>query len=629
MSAIDIEMDGQAPAPRAPPSITRRAMDGLDACLTAMAVVCLCGIAIVTLAGVVARYVFNNSFTWTAETGQWLFIYLIFLGVPLAHRMRMHIAVGVIDRILPASMKRAQKVLVDTLVAYTTIALMFGARDVIGLIGGTSTALGIPSWLQYAGIPVSCALGLAYIAMRDLDAPRGRWTGLSGVLIGALLYVALDVHAWIGLPQGHAVGVMAFTFALALLMGVPVAFSMLLAVFFADLSAQTLPAPAVVQNVVRGSGQFLLLAIPLFLLAGSLMNMGGLTQRLIDFAYSLVRHLRGGMGQVTVVSATLYAGISGSSNADAALSAKMLHPAMVRDGYKPAFSAAICAAAALLPNIIPPSIGMLIIAAATGLSVGHLFVAGIVPGLVIAAFLMTAVWLVARRHGYGASVARASWGERWRAGRAAIPVMLLALFIIGSLRFGIATPTETGAIAVAYAFLLGVFVYRSYTMKTLYEALSGTAVDSALIGLLIGAALPFGFILTTERVPQEVLAFASQWLGEKWTVLLFINLVMLVAGMFLDIGAAILILAPLFLPLVVSVGVDPIHFALIVICNLMIGGLSPPVGILAFIVATVARLEVTDVFRALWPLIMALLCALALITYVPAVSLGLLWLTGQ
>lgn len=614
--------------PSASRTFARRLMDRLDASLTALAVICLCGIAMVTLAGVVARYVFNNSFTWTGETGQWLFIYLIFLGIPLAHRMRMHISVGAIERIMPASLRQAHQVLINGLVAYTTIAIMFGAKDVIALIGGTSTALGIPSWLQYAGIPVSCVFGLVYIALRDLDRERGRWVGVAGVVLGILLYMALDVHAWISLPQGHAVAAMVLCFAVALALGVPVAFSMLLAVFVADLSAATLPAPAVVQNVVRGSGQFLLLAIPLFLLAGSLMNVGGLTQRLIDFSYSLVRHLRGGMGQVTVVSATLYAGISGSSNADAALGAKMLHPAMVRDGYKPAFSAAVCAASALLPNIIPPSVGMLILAAATGLSVGHLFLAGILPGLVIAAALMVTVWLVARRNNYGAGVARASWGERARAAKAAVPVMMLALFIIVSLRMGIATPTETGAIAVAYAFGLGVIVYRNYSMKALYEVLSSTAVDSALIGLLIGAALPFGFILTTEGVPQAILALASSWGGDKWTVLLFVNVVLLMAGMFLDIGAAILILAPLFLPLMTSLGVDPIHFGLIVICNLMIGGLSPPVGILAYIVATVAKLEVTDVFRASWPLMIALLCALAVVTYVPAVSLGLLWLTG-
>jgi len=629
MSIVELDNDTPSNVRKAARTAPRRLLDALDFCLSGLGVFCLVGIAIVTMAGVISRYMFNNSFTWTAETGQWLFVYLIFLGVPLAHRSRMHIAIGAIDRIMPVSLKQAHQVLIDGLVSYTTIALMFGAKEVIGLIGGTSTALGLPSWLQYAGIPLSCGVGLVYIALRDLDAKEGHWLGAAGVLLGAVLYVAFDVTGLIKLPQGHVILTMTLSFAVALIIGVPVAFAMLLSVFMANVSVDILPAPAVVQNVVRGSGQFLMLAIPLFLLAGSLMNVGGLTQRLIDFSYSLVRHLRGGMGQVTIVSATLYAGISGSSNADAALAAKMLHPAMVRDGYKPAFSAAICAAAAVLPNLIPPSIAALIVAAATGISVGQLFMAGIGPGLLVAAFLMLAVWWVARRHGYGASAPRATWGDRGRAGIAAVPVMILALFIIGSLRFGIATPTETGAIAVTYAMFLGVVIYRTFALKPLYKILAATAVDSALIGLLIGAALPFGFVLTTERVPQEILAFATQWMGEKWSVLLFISLVMLMAGMFLDIGAAILILAPLFLPLVLSVGVDPVHFGLIVICNLMIGGLSPPVGILAYIVATVARLEVTDVFNALWPLTFALIAALALITYVPAISLGLLWLTGR
>ncbi len=610
-------------------TLPRRVLDGLDVGLSALGVVCLSGIAVVTLLGVISRYVFNASFTWTAEAGQWLFIYLIFLGVPLAHRLRMHIAIGAIDQVLPASVKQAHQVLVDGLVAYTTICLMMGAKEVIGLIGGTSTALALPSWLQYAGIPASCVIGLIYIALRDLDAPAGRWLGVAGVVTGALLYLVFDVTGWLQLLQGHPLLTLTVGFAAALLLGVPVAFSMLLAVFLANLSADLLPAPAIVQNVVRGAGQFLMLAIPLFLLAGALMNVGGLTQRLIDFAYALVRHLRGGMGQVTIVSATLYAGISGSSNADAALAAKMLHPAMVRDGYRPAFSAAICAAAAVLPNIIPPSIGMLIVAAATGISVGQMFMAGIGPGLLFAAALMLAVWFIAKRHGYGASAPRASWRARGRAGVAAIPVFILALFIIGSLRFGIATPTETGAIAVGYALLLGAVIYRTFTWSQLWKILAATAVDAALIGLLIGAALPFGFVLTTERVPQELLAFGTQWMDSRWSVLLFINLVMLVAGMFLDIGAAILILAPLFLPLVLHVGVEPVHFGLIVICNLMIGGLTPPVGILAYIVATVTKLQVTSVFNALWPLTFALVAALVLITYVPAISLGLLWLTGR
>ena len=200
--------------------------------------------------------------------------------------------------------------------------------------------MALPAWLQYAGIPASCALGLVYIALRDLDRDNDRWLGAMGVALGFAAYAAFDHFRVLALPEIEPVWAMAATFLVCLALGVPVAFSMLLAVFVANLSVDLLPTPAIVQNVVRGSGQFLLLAIPLFLLAGALMNVGGLTTRLIDFAHTLVRHFRGGLAQVTVVSATLYGGISGSSNADAALNAKMLHPAMLKDGYKPGFSAA-------------------------------------------------------------------------------------------------------------------------------------------------------------------------------------------------------------------------------------------------------------------------------------------------
>jgi tripartite ATP-independent transporter DctM subunit len=616
----------ETPQRRGPRTVPTVLLDAIDAIVGTLAVFCLVAIAATTLSGVVSRYVFSASLTWTAEAGQWLFIYLIFLGVPLAHRGRLHIAIVGIDRLLSPALKRMHQLLVDAAVAYATIVLMFGANELIGLIGGRSTALALPAWLQYAGIPASCAAGLIYIALRDLDRDDDRFLGAFGVALAALVYWALDVARLVQLPELDPVWTMAGVFVAGLALGVPVAFSMLLAVFFANLSVDILPTPAIVQNVVRGSGQFLLLAIPLFLLAGALMNVGGLTQRLIDFAHTLVRHLRAGMAQVTVVSATLYGGISGSSNADAALNAKMLHPAMLRDGYKPGFSAAACAASAVLPNIIPPSVGMLIIGAATGISVGQMFVAGIVPGLLYAAALMLAVAYVARRDGYKPSQARASWGERGRAAKAAIPVMLLAVFIVASLRFGVATPTETGAIAVAYSFVVGALWMRSYTLKGLWAILSQTAVDSAMIGLLIGAAVPFGFVLTTEHVPQAIVAFGTAWLTEGWVVLLFLNFVLLVAGMVLDIGASILILAPLFLPLVEKFDIEPVQFGLIVICNLMIGGLTPPVGILAYIVSTVTRLPVIEVFSALGPFLVALLAALALITYVPVLSMGLLWL---
>ncbi len=599
-----------------------RLLDALDAILGAATVFCLVAIAATTLAGVISRYIFAASLTWTGEAGQWLFIYLIFLGVPLAHRGRLHIAIGGFEKLLPPRARKIHQVLIDASVAYTTIVLMTGAQELLDLIGGKSTALALPAWLQYAGIPASCVAGLIYIALRD----EGRALGAIGVALGAAFYFAADVAGWIALPQAAPLTWLIVVFLGGMALGMPIAFAMLLSVFLADLSVGVLPPAAIAQNVVRGSGQFLLLAIPLFLLAGALMDVGGLAKRLIDFAHTLVRHMRAGLAQVTVVAATLYGGVSGSSNANAALNARLMYPAMVKDGYKPSFAAAVCAAASMTDNIIPPSIGMLIVGAATGISVGQMFVAGIVPGLLFAGVLMLTVWAVAHARDYKSNAPRASWAERGQAMAAAIPVILLAVFIVATLRLGIATPTETGAMAVAFAFVAGLWLNRGLSPAELWRSLRQTALDSAMIGLLIGAATPFGFVLTTEHVPQAIVEFGETWLVQKWVMLLFLNGVLLVAGMVMDIGAAMLIFAPLFLPLVERFGVEPVHFALIVICNLMIGGLKPPFGILAFIVATITRLPVMSVFVALIPFLIALLAALLLVTYIPAITMGLLWL---
>jgi len=600
-----------------------RLLDALDAILGAAAVFCLVAIAATTLAGVISRYIFAASLTWTGEAGQWLFIYLIFLGVPLAHRGRLHIAIGGFEKLLPPRARELHQILIDAAVAYTTIVLMTGAQELLDLIGGKSTALALPAWLQYAGIPASCFAGLIYIALRDLDRADGKYLGAIGVLLGAAFYVAAD---FIAPPPIAPLTMLILVFLGGMALGMPIAFAMLLSVFLADLSAGVLPPAAIAQNVVRGSGQFLLLAIPLFLLAGALMDVGGLAKRLIDFAHTLVRHMRAGLAQVTIVAATLYGGVSGSSNANAALNARLMYPAMVKDGYKPPFAAAVCAAASMTDNIIPPSIGMLIVGAATGISVGQMFVAGIVPGLLFAGALMLTVWAVARSRGYKSNAPRASWAERGHAMAAAIPVILLAIFIVATLRLGIATPTETGAMAVAFAFIAGLWLNRGLSPAELWRSLRQTALDSAMIGLLIGAATPFGFVLTTEHVPQTIVEFGETWLVQRWVMLLFLNGVLLVAGMVMDIGAAMLIFAPLFLPLVERFGVEPVHFALIVICNLMIGGLKPPFGILAFIVATITRLPVMSVFLALIPFLIALLAALLLVTYIPAITMGLLWL---
>ena len=241
----------------------------------------------------------------------------------------------------------------------------------------------------------------------------------------------------------------------------------------------------------------------------------------------------------------------------------------------------------------------------------------------MAAFLMALIYIVSLRRGYGADTPRASMGERGRAFVHAIPVLALAILIIGGIRLGVVTPTEAGVLAVVYAFLLGTFVYRSWDRSSLYEAVRTAAVDAALVGFLIGAASPFAFVLVTQQVPQSIADALPGVTDNLFVALLLANIILILFGMLLDIGAAILILTPLLMPTMVGLGVDPIHFGVVIVVNLMLGGLTPPVGMLAFITSSVSKTPVHAVFRQLLPFLTVLLTALALITYIPAISLGL------
>lgn len=600
-----------------------RVLRVLDAGIGALAVGSLLLLVAIVFVNVVGRYGFGQSFVGSLDAARWLFITIILLGVPLAHRMRTHLVITIFVDALPRPAQRIATFLADFIVAYSTVMLLAGGATLITVIGGTNVTLKLPQWFPYAAIPFSCFLGLVYLLLRGFDEGKEQFHGPLAIGCAVIVYLFFQ-DTLVGAITGfNPVAAMGLSFGLALMIGAPVSFAMLLSAFVANFAGEILPPAAVVQNLVNGSSKFLMLAIPFFILAGTLMNAGGLTQRLMDFAFSLVGHMRGGLAQVNVVSSGLYAGVSGSSYSDAALGTKLLVPQMIRRGYSAPFSCAVTAASATLPNIIPPSIALLILAAASNLSVGKLWVAGVVPGLLMAGLLMTLIYIVSLRRGYGADTQKASMRERGRAFVHSVPVLALALLIIGGIRLGIVTPTEAGVLAVVYAFLLGTFVYRSWDKRSLYEAVRSAAVDAALVGFLIGAASPFAFVLVSQQVPQTIADALPGVTDNLFVALLLANLIMILFGMLLDIGAAILILTPLLMPTMVALGVDPIHFGVVIVVNLMLGGLTPPVGMLAFITSSVSKTPVHAVFRQLLPFLAVLLIALALITYIPAISLGL------
>ena len=471
-------------------------------------------------------------------------------------------------------------------------------------------------------IPLSAALLLLYQLLDALQDARSRWSALAALATAVCIWLVIDVLDLTDIGSSSPTVLLAISFVLTLMLGVPVAYCMLFAAFVASDAGDLLPPAAVVHNMVVGSSKFVLLAIPLFIAAAQIMNAGGLTVRLISLARALVGHLRGGLAQVNVLTSVFFGFDSGSSTADASLLAKMTVPEMVRNGYPKPFCCAVIAASAVLPNVIPPSIAMLLFASIANVSVGKLFLAGILPGLLIAALLMVTVYVLARRHGYGHATARPPWHMVLPPLLQAIPALFLSVLIIGGIRFGVVTATEAGVVAVVYALAVGVFYYRDLKLGEVWKGLRESSVDSAMVGFMIGVAAPFAWVLISGRVPQQFLQFMLGYVSEGWAILLFLNVLMLIAGAFLDLTAIMLIVVPLSLPLVMQLGVDPVHFGIIVVVNLMLGGLTPPYGLLVFIPSAITRTPVQATFRAVMPLFLVLVFALALITYVPSISLA-------
>jgi tripartite ATP-independent transporter DctM subunit len=629
-----LSADGPS-APAVPSTHTVRAITRLLAWLDhgvkLVALLLLVEIVVTVFAGVIARYVFNASFSWTEELASWSFIWLIFTGIAAGHRGERHIAVGMVDGALSPRWQSRVGFLVDLIVAYTTVMLLFGGEELVRSIGGTSTALQWPNYVKYAIIPASCSVSLAYLFLGRVveRGPRSMLTSAAAIALAFGLYAFTSAAPGSPFPDASPSLIMGVAFGVALVIGVPIGFAMLFGVFLSTWGANLLPVAGVVHNMVGGASSFVLLAIPFFLSAGYLMNLGGLSTRIIDFASALVGHWRGGLAQANVLHSVMLGGICGSSGADAASTTKILVPEMIRRGYSPAFACAITAVGSILPSCFPPSIALLIYAAVAEVSVAQLFTAGILPGLLLAALMMVAVYFVSRTRDYEPGKRRASIADIARSGLRALPAFMLILLILGLLRFGVVTATEVGVVAVLWALVLGKFAYRSFTWREFFAEMAECAIDTALIGFLIAVSVPFAWVLIAEQVPQLLVEWTKQFVSQPWQLLLLINILMLIAGTFLEVVPIMLIMVPLFVPVMLAVGVDPIHLGIIIVINSVLGSLTPPVGILVFICASIAKVPANAVFRECNPFLVACGIGLIVITYVPALSLTLWKLIGH
>lgn len=611
--------DAVAGAPadgRAPLAGARRVLDIVLETLCVALLLCALGVAFLQ---VVLRYLFGAALPWPEEVANWSFGWAVMLGMALATGRGAHIAIDLLARALPPRLKAVHAGFVNVVIVAASAALLVHGVAYIGKVYQFSPALQWPMSWFFLAVPVGAALNIVFIAWPRAGERLGPC--LVSVAVGALAYLAIRY----GAPElftTRAIASVLVIIGLALIaLGVPIAFALVFAAFAAFSPANPLLLVTVPQNIGAALNSFTLLAIPFFIMAAAVMNAGGITPRLVELAGSLVGHLRGGLGQVNIVTNVMLAGISGSSTADASTVAKLLVPEMAKRGYDRAFGSALTAASSTIANLIPPGLGLIIYAALASVSVGALFVATIVPGLLVAAALMLTTYLISRRRGYGGDMARASGRARLRAALIAVPALILPVAIVGGVRFGAFTATEAGTVAFVYALLCGALLYRRLTGSSLLASLREGMFDTVVILTIIAAAAPFAWVLAFERVPQTIAATLSDLVASPLILLLAINGFLLVVGLFMEMIAALVILVPILVPIVEAAGVDPIHFGIVIVMNLVLGALTPPLGVLVFTTARVGEADVVATFRAILPFIAVLLLVLAMVTYIPALTL--------
>jgi tripartite ATP-independent transporter DctM subunit len=404
---------------------------------------------------------------------------------------------------------------------------------------------------------------------------------------------------------------------------VPVAFALALsAILYLTLDG-SFPLTIVVQRMAPGLDSYVLLAIPLFILAGNLLSRGGIATRIFDFAMTLVGHIRGSLALVNVVASMIFAGMSGVAQADAAGLGQIEVREMRRAGFSPAFAAAVSASSAIIGPIIPPSVIMVIYASLADVSVPDLFLAGILPGIVAGLAMMATIYFLAVTGRVVAPVRpRPSLAHLGRSFVRALPPLAAPVLLVGGILSGIATPTELGALTVLYAAVLG-FIYRDLTVEGLVRAVAETVITMGALVFIIAAAVPFGWIVAVNDVPGQLAGLLSELSSNKYVILAIINIALLIFGCVMDTSAILLIAVPVLMPIVLQLGIDPIHFGIVVVINLLIGTTTPPFGILLFIMMDIAKISLQQLVRAMVPFYVCLLLFLIVITYVPQLSLAL------
>lgn len=420
----------------------------------------------------------------------------------------------------------------------------------------------------------------------------------------------------------HAISPIIVLFVLFFL-NIPIGFALMgSALYYFIFLNDTMAMNMVIQRFTTSVESFPYLAVPFFIMVGSVMNYSGISYQLMNMAEVLAGHMKGGLAQVNCLLSAMMGGISGSANADAAMQSKILVPEMKKKGFSAPFSAAVTAASSAVSPVIPPGTNLILYALIANVSVGEMFLAGYTPGILMTVAMMITVYIISTKRGYKPSrEKRATAKEIMNQTIKSIWALAIPFGIILGMRFGMFTPTEAGGIAVLFCFVVGFFVYKELKLKHIPLILMETVRSTGAVLIIIASAKVFGYYLTLERIPQLITETLMNFTSNPFVLLMIINVLLLFIGMFIEGGAALVILAPLLVPAVTSLGIDPLHFGVIFIVNIMIGGLTPPFGSMMFTVCSIVNVKLEDFIKEVWPFIFALLIVLILVTYSESVAL--------
>ena len=608
----------------------------------------------------VFHFLSGLDLSWAQELTIYLFIWMAKFGAAYGVRTGIHVGVDVlVMRMEPA---RAKKVILFGLLSgalFTAVIANFGAHFTWSVFqsGTRSSDLEVRMWLVYMAIPLGSALmcfrflqvawhywrngalphhdaahvegmdggGLDAAAEAAKSPPKGG-RRLSWVLV-AMPFVLLGLglmasHGWF--PAGGGVrATLVFGLLIALMLtGMPISISLGLTVLSFMYTMSDVPLDSVAMKLFTGIENFEIMAIPFFILAGNFLTHGGVARRMIAFATALVGHWHGGLGLSAVLACALFAAVSGSSPASVVAIGTVMIPAMLAQGFPPRFGAGVVTTAGALGILIPPSIAMVLFSVSTNTSVGKLFIAGIVPGIMLATLLGMTTAYRAWRNGYP-RMPRADWTTRAKAGRDSIWGLMLIVIVIGGIYTGVFTPTEAAAVSAVYAFVIAVFVYKDLRLREVPRVLLASANMSAMLLYIITNAVLFSFLMTSEHIPQAMAEWmVAQGLGTIG-FLLVVNVMLLLAGNVMEPSSIILIMAPILFPTAMRLGIDPVHFGILIDVNMEVGLCHPPVGLNLYVTSGIAKMGITELTVAVWPWLMTMLVFLGVVTYWPELSLFL------